>query len=272
MLEFLAEQPLHTVAMAGFIRDNGLVSLLNRGTFYSYCGVDGKLEGVALIGHATLINARTDQALRAFASLAQSCKRTHMLLGQREQINSFWRYYSTNGQHMRLACSESLFELRWPVAVQPEVPGLRRALESELHLVMPVHAQMAFEESGVDPRVVDPKGFAERCLRRIRQGRTWVLVQNNQLVFKADIVSDARDIIYLEGIWLSEGHRGNGLGVRCLTQLSRQLLRRTGSICLLANEANKSAQTLYRKSGYRLRGIYDTIFLQPSQELASLVS
>src|SRR2546430_5209448 len=34
VLAFLAERPVHTVCIAGFIRDNGLVSPLNRGSFY----------------------------------------------------------------------------------------------------------------------------------------------------------------------------------------------------------------------------------------------
>src|SRR5688500_475042 len=66
VLDFLSARPLHTVFLAGFIRDNGLVSLLNRGTFYAARGREGRLEGVALIGHATLIEARTDAALEAF--------------------------------------------------------------------------------------------------------------------------------------------------------------------------------------------------------------
>lgn len=33
-LAFLAERPLHTAILAGFIRDNGVVNTLNRGTFY----------------------------------------------------------------------------------------------------------------------------------------------------------------------------------------------------------------------------------------------
>src|SRR6185436_12983053 len=48
---FLAERPLHTVAMAGFIRDNGFDSPHNRGTFYGCRNSEGRLEGVALIGH-----------------------------------------------------------------------------------------------------------------------------------------------------------------------------------------------------------------------------
>ena len=34
VLEFLAQRPIHTVAMMSLIHDNGLVSPLCRGTFY----------------------------------------------------------------------------------------------------------------------------------------------------------------------------------------------------------------------------------------------
>src|SRR3982751_3556297 len=34
VLAFLAERPIHTVFMSGLIRDNGLISFANRGTFY----------------------------------------------------------------------------------------------------------------------------------------------------------------------------------------------------------------------------------------------
>jgi len=60
----LAERPLHTVCIAGFIRDNGLESPLNRGRFYACRNSEGLLEGVALIGHATLIEARTTRAMK----------------------------------------------------------------------------------------------------------------------------------------------------------------------------------------------------------------
>src|SRR5689334_2357107 len=54
-LTFLATRPVHTVALRGFIRDNGLESSRNRGKFYGYRNCEGQLEGVALIGHATLV-------------------------------------------------------------------------------------------------------------------------------------------------------------------------------------------------------------------------
>ena len=260
---FLASRPIHTVALRGFISDNGLVSPLNRGKFYGYRNLEGQLEGVALIGHATLIEARTDRAMAAFARLAQQCTRTHMIMGEQDRMEEFWNYYSEEGQEMRRACRELLFELHWPVEAREEVRELRQATLADLDLVKPVQARMAFEESGVNPMKSDPVGFTMRCARRIEQGRTWVLVENGRLLFKADIISETPDVNYVEGIHVDEQERGQGLGLRCLSQLARTLLKRTRSLCILVNEENKAAHSFYRQAGFKFQGYYDTIYLQP---------
>ena len=262
VLAFLSARPLHTVCMVGFIRDNGLESPLNRGKFYGYVNAREELEGVALIGHITLIETRTDDAMRAFARLAQDCQDTFMVMGEQERIAEFWHHYSSDGRKMRRVCRELLFEQRWPLAIHDSVAGLRQATLADLDLVVPVHAQMAEDESGINPLSTDPEGFRERAARRIMKGRVWVLVEQGRLIFKADIVSDTLDCIYLEGVWVNADARGQGHGLRCLGQLETTLLKRTRAICLLVNEQNKKAQALYRKAGYRLRGSYDSIFIQ----------
>ncbi|HKQ99565.1 MAG TPA: GNAT family N-acetyltransferase [Pyrinomonadaceae bacterium] len=262
VLAFLSARPSHTVFMMGMIRDNGLESSFNRGTFYACRDAAGQLQGVALIGHATLIEARTEAALQAFARIAQNCQRTHMIMGEMEKVETFWNYYAEGGRSPRLSCRELLFEQRWPVEVREAVRGLRRATLADLELVMPVQAEMALAESGVNPLEADPLGFRVRCARRIEQGRVWVLVENGRLVFKADVISDTAEVIYLEGIYVAAEERGKGYGLRCLSQLSRQLLARTKSVCLLVNELNKTAHSFYQKAGYKMAGLYDTIFLQ----------
>lgn len=152
----------------------------------------GRLEGVALIGHATLIETRTDRALEAFAGVAQGCTRTHLIMGERERVEEFWGYYSEQGQEMRLACRELLFELRGPVGTCGEVKGLRLATPGDLDLVTPVQAGMAFEESGVNPIEKDPEGFRSRCLRRIERGRTWVWVEKGELIRRTPSLSPLR--------------------------------------------------------------------------------
>lgn len=261
-LDFLSQRPTHTVAMTGFIRDNGLVSELNRGAFYGCRNRQGKLEGVALIGHATLMETRTDRALQAFADLARHSATPHLVMGEEERINEFWNYYSQDGQEMRFACRELLLELKWPVQIREQVLEMRMATLGDIELVLPVHAQMAFEESGINPLETDPDGFRERYARRIEQGRSWVCIEEGKLAFKAEVISDTPDAVYLEGVWVSPEKMGTGYGLHCLSQLALNLLSYTKSIVLLVNDENKKAQHYYQKAGFRLRAAYDTIFLK----------
>ena len=262
VLAFLAERPVHTVCLAGFIRDNGLVSPHNRGTFYGCRNSEGRLEGVALIGHATLIEARTARAMEEFGLVAQGYQRTHMILGEKDKVEQFWNYYADEGQEMRLACRELLFELRYAMQVRDEVDGLRRATLEDLDKIAPVQASMAEEESGKNPMEIDPDGFLARCARRIEMGRVWLLEEDGRLVFKADIQADTPDVVYLEGVWVNPSERGKGIGRQCLRQLCQDLLVRTKSVCVLVNEENHRAHTFYRMCNFKMRGVYDSIFLQ----------
>ena len=261
VLAFLAQRPIHTVAMTSLINDNGLESSLNRGTFYGCRDLNGRLEGVALVGHATLMETISDRALAALAQVAQQCTNTHMIMGEKERVADFWGHYEAAGREQRFACREWLFELSWPIEAREPVEGLRRATPAELDLVAPVQAQLAFLESGINPLCVDPRGFRERCLRRIQQGRTWVIIENSELIFKADVVSHTREVNYLEGIWICEERRANGMGVRIMSELLRRLLEDTKSVCLLVNETNELAMNFYRKCGFHFRATYETIFL-----------
>ena len=265
VIEFLSQRPIHTVAMQSMIRDNGLVNSLNRGKFFGCRDLNGRLEGVALVGHATLMETVSDRALQALAQVARECPYTHMIMGEQERMQDFWKNYADLGQQPRLACREWLLEMQRPERSAEGIPALRRATEAELELVMPIQAQLAQHESGVNPMEIDPVGFRRRCLRRIEQGRTWVLVEENKLVFKADVISEANDVVYLEGIWVAEDRRNGRIGSRCMNELSRRLLQKAESICLLANELNISALNFYRKCGFRFRATYETIFLKKEQ-------
>jgi uncharacterized protein len=267
VLNFLSRRPIHTIAMTGLIHDNGIVSPFNRGTFYGCRDLNGQLEGVALVGHATLMETVSDRALAALAQIARECPNTHLIMGEKDRVADFWDHYADTGRRQRLACREWLFELSWPVEARERVEGLRPATVNELELVMPVQAELAHLESGINPLEVDPKGFRERCLRRIEQGRTWVVVENGLLVFKADVISKTPEVNYLEGIWLREDCRSKNLGTRFMSELMRRLLENTKSVCILVNETNEWAQGFYRKCGFHFRATYETIFL-PRKEPA----
>jgi uncharacterized protein len=267
VLGFLAERALHNAVMTGLIRDNGIESNFNRGTFYGCRDVAHALLGVALIGHGVFIDARSEDALREVARLAQEFPRAHMLMGEQEMIERFWKYYAPNGQPRHRLCREVLFELNNQTRTD-YVANLRLARASDLAHVLPVHAAMAFEESGVNPLLADPDGFRERCRRRIEEGRTWLLVEQDKLIFKADVISDTPEVVYLEGIYVHPEHRRQGHGSKCLAQLTRGLLNRTRSISLVVNDERQEVQQFYKTLGFVSRGMYDTIFLRTLTELS----
>jgi predicted GNAT family acetyltransferase len=260
VLAFLAQRPIHTVIMAGFIRDNGLVSALNRGTFYGCRDANGHLKGVGIVGHVTMVETESDEALELLAELARKYERAHVIVGEREKVERFWKFYGPNGQSMRRLCRELLFEQSWPGEAFEPI-DLRLATLDDLEQLLPVHAQMAFEESGINPLERDPIGFRERTTRRIEQRRVWVSMDPEKLIFKADVVSSTPKQIYIEGVYLNPQERGKGYGVRFVSQLSRCLLSKTRSVSLLVNEEDQVAQACYRKAGYKECGYYDTVYL-----------
>ena len=262
-LSFLAERAVHTVYMSSLLRDNGIESRLNRGTFYVCRDADGSLVGVALIGHATLVETRSEAAVEAFARLARERACAYLIRGEQETVETFWRYYAQDGDAPRLVSREMLYELRTPVVAPEPVRGLRRATLAELEQVMRVNAAMAADECGTNPSERDPVGFRVRTARRIEQGRVWVWADEAGVVFKADVLAETPAAVYLEGVHVRAGERGKGVGSRCMAQLGRELLRGADAVCLVVSEKSEGAQAFYRKSGYRFLGNYDTIYLQP---------
>lgn len=262
VLEFLSIRPIHTVFMASLIRDNGMVSSLHRGSFFGCRNNDGRLEGVALIGHATIIETESEECIKTFARLAKNCSPAHLIRGEQQKVESFWSYYAEGERAPRLLCRELLLEQTSASVSLTAVPGLRLANLADLSHVINVNASMAFAESGVNPLTRDPAGFRERSARRIKQRRNWVWIENDRLIFKADTIAQTPEVSYLEGVYVDPEHRGKGYGLRCISQLTRLLLERTGSICLTVNAKFSDIQTFYSKAGYKFRSHYDTIYLQ----------
>jgi predicted GNAT family acetyltransferase len=262
ILNFLAERPVHSVAMASMIQDNGIENALNRGKFYGYRNTKGTLEAVALIGHTTLVESRSEDSLAAFALVArQSETPIHIMMSDGKTIETFWRYFTGDNRKPRLVCTELLFELNFPFFVQECDWNVRLAEAGELEQIAEAHAEVAFIESGVDPMLKDREGFLKRCLNRIEKGKTFVVFENGKLIFKADIVAETSDAAYLEGIYVAPEFRGKNVGSGCLSKLSLHLLNRVEHICLLSNVEMKNAHRSFLKAGFKNTDSCQTIFV-----------
>lgn len=261
VLEFLSRRPIHTVCMASYIRDHGVVSPLNRGLFYGYRNAVGELCGVALIGHATLLETDDEVAIQAFAELSHRFPSSHLVRGEQQLVARFWKHFEQLGNSPRLACSELLFEQTSVVLPPDELPLLRLARLADLDQIIRINASMLFSECGIEPLKKDPIGFQNRIARRIKNHRVYVWEKANQLLFKADIFAETPEMIYLEGVNVHPLERGKGYGLRCMAQLGRLLLKRSKALCLLVNKQQTALGQFYRKVGFEFRGDYQTVYL-----------
>lgn len=262
VLAFLAIRPVHTVVMTSFIRDNGIDSELNRGKFYGYRNAEGKLEGVALIGHSTLVEARSEDALKALAFAARKAETPiHLVMSAGDVARSFWNYIYGFGQQPRLTCTELLFEVGFPLAVQKCEHDVRPARMEELEAVAEAQAEVAELECGVNPMRRDREGFLRRVARRIEQGRVYVVFENGKLVFKADIIAETDEVAYLEGVYVAPEMRGSGIGSKCLSRVAIELLSRVTNICLLSNVEFKGAHRSFERAGFRSTDACTTLFV-----------
>jgi hypothetical protein len=262
VLAFLAVRPVHTVVMKSFIIDNGLESELNRGKFYGYRNAGGELAGVALIGHSTLVEARTDAAMHALAITARhSDTSIHLIMSDGKAAESFWGYFAGYSNTPRLTCIEALFELRFPFLVKKCKWEVRYATLDELEKVAEAQAEVAILESGVDPMVRDREGFLKRVARRIEQERVSVVVKDGELLFKTDVVAQTDDVAYLEGVYVNPEHRGLGIGPECLAEVGLRLLSEVQNVCLLSNVQFGNAHKSFLKAGFRNTDQCTTLFV-----------
>lgn len=262
VLKFLTIRPVHSVVMTSFINDNGIVSELNRGKFYGYRNISGTLEGVALIGHSTLVEARSDKALKALAITARKAETPiHLIMSSGTAAESFWQHMTNGLTRPHLTCTEALFEIAFPFSVEKSEWQIEHARMGYLMAVAEAQAEVAFMECGVDPMVEDREGFLKRVARRIEQNRVFVVLDGDNLVFKADIIAETEDVIYLEGVYVAPEYRGRGIGSKCLSKLSLKLLNRVENICMLSNVNFEGAHNSFLKAGYKNTDLSTTLFV-----------
>jgi predicted GNAT family acetyltransferase len=259
VLNALSAPSLTNVIMSGFVRDNGLADSANRGHFYA-CNQQDEIDGVALIGHTILFEAFSESAIQAFATLARSDESIYLLMGEHTAVQKFWNYYKEDEQSPRLICPVLFLRRSEPFHETGPVDGLRPATPEDLEHVVCAQAAMVRETSGVDPLKKDPVGFRERYLRRIEKKRVWVLMENDRLVFKTDILADTPEAAYIEGVYVSPEDRGKGIGRNCVNALGRILLQNTKAIYLFVEQENTRTQSFYLNLGFSIGGQYDLLY------------
>lgn len=263
---FLETRPIETVYLRGSIIDNGLSHIQNRGSFYAYYDDNKNIKGIALLGHFILIESDDDIATKGLAHFARTVSSPRLIRGETDTVEKFWASYSRNKTDAPRLRNRELFLVHRshtkPSHIEQQV---RPATINDLHLIADINAKMICEEGGDNPLEIDPTGFRKRLVSRIKKGRVWVLREGNSLIFKADVLAQTPESIYVEGIYVAPEYRRQGMGSKCLIQMESILLSQSDSISLTVNTENETAIEFYKKNGYEFHCDITTIYLHRSK-------
>lgn len=259
VISLLMHDPVQSVILRGLIQDYGMCGAALRGSFYGHF-INQQLVAVALIGHQIMAFG-TDEALPYFANkVLEVSARGYLILGPQTQVKILGSYLTQ--RETRRMSTQRLYVCQQPCQ-QPDRLQLLLANFAELEVIVEAQAEMALEESGLDPRLTDLAGFRHRVAERVERKRVWVKIEDGKVVFKADVISDTPETVYLEGVWVHPDYRQRGIGKSCLKELAHLLLKDHQSICLLSNDEDTAAQQIYEQAGFVQAATYEARFLAP---------
>lgn len=172
-----------------------------------------------------------------------------MMVGPRSACDAVWGRWA-NGAVPRRFYAQRLYVCSAPPRGL-EQPGFRLAAADEWRLIAEQAAAMELEDLGRDPRRLYPELHEQSVRDRIRQGRTWVLEENGEIVFQINVGTLVTPIgCQVGGTYVPPAHRGRGLAVLGMKALCRRLLHDHRVVTLHVNEANAPAVRTYERSGF----------------------
>ena len=134
-------------------------------------------------------------------------------------------------------------------APDPGNTGLRAASAADLPKLLPACAAAHREEIGSNPLSYDPEGFRRRTRSQIDEGRSWLWLEGDTILFKAEASAWTPSAVQIQQVWVDPWVRGQGYAQRGMRDLCRLLLAQVPSISLFVRPENAPAIHVYEAIG-----------------------
>ena len=247
VLDFCARAPFERV----FLEDVGRRGL---GRFTAVEAAGGSLTALCHVGTNLVPSG---DGCEAFAEVAAHGA-ARMIIGEAGAVSALWE-----------AVRDRLPEPRedrpgQPVYTITEPPdrgdsGLRAATAADVDRLIPACAAAHELELGIDPIARDPETFRWRTEAQIDEGRSWLWVEDDVVLFKAEASAWTPAAVQLQQVWVDPEVRGRGYAGRGMRDLCRLLLATTPTVTLFVRSENAPAIALYESIGMRKALEYRTV-------------
>ena len=236
ILEYCAEDPVERV----FLED---VARRGLGRF---SGIEDGGRLVALC-HSGANVVPSGAGCGAFASVAVRA-RARMLIGEQRAVSDLW---AAARRRLPKAREDRPGQPVYAMSAAPEPggSGLRAARFADLELLVPACALAHQGELGIDPLRRDADGFRWRTRAQIDEGRSWLWLEDDVVLFKAEASAWTPHAVQVQQVWVDPEVRGRGYGRRGMRDLVRLLLRTTPVVTLFVRSENDVAIATYESIG-----------------------
>jgi predicted GNAT family acetyltransferase len=145
-------------------------------------------------------------------------------------------------------------------AAQPSDPRVRAIQPDELEDYLPAAAAMFTEELGVSPYLSSGIGdYRRRTAGLIKERRAFGIVQDGEVIFKADLGAVSPHTCQVQGVWVRPDLRGRGIGTAALPVVLRHALTLAPTVSLYVNDFNTAARRVYARLGLREAAVLSTV-------------
>jgi hypothetical protein len=239
VLEFCAREPVERV----FLED---VARRGLGQFVA---LEGDRRALAALCHIGANVVPSGPGTAAFAPAAQR-SRARMLIGEERAVGVL---FAAAAAGLPAPREDRPGQPVYALADSP-APGhtaLRPATGRDIARLVPACAAAHTEELGVDPLARDPDGFRWRTRELVDEGRSWLWIEDDVILFKAEASAWTPAAVQLQQVWVDPVARGRGYGSRGLRDLCRLLLETTPVVTLFVRSDNAAAIGLYDSIGMK---------------------
>ena len=132
----------------------------------------------------------------------------------------------------------------------PAHPGLRPARMDDLDSYFSAAAAMYHEELEEDPLLTNPVGYRNYVRGLIEQQRAFTIVEDGEVIFKADLGAVTGAVAQVQGVWVRRDHRGQGLSIGGMAGVTNAITAVGRTASLYVNVFNTAAVACYRRCGY----------------------
>ena len=224
---------------------------------------DGKdLRSALYLGANVVPICVLPPAIAGFAARAKMVpRRCSSIVGPAEAVLAFYEQVADSwGPARDVRSSQPMLSISRVPDVQPDA-RVRQATMDDLELLFPACVAMFTEELGISPLVPDGgSGYRRRVAALIRQGRAFLIVDEGEVLFKAEVGVVSDEVAQIQGVWVDPSRRGQHVsepGMAAVVQLTRRNFATT--VSLYVNDYNHAALASYQRVGFEQVGEFATV-------------